>query len=127
VAAVVHVSPGIDWVSQQSWLREGGRQALSTVPNDAPATSILQGIEAKVTQKWLLYGYGGLVYGGRSSGNRIVQEYTAGFNREMWENRVGHMVLAGQYSWLERAVWSGASGGSQIGMVPLRQYFGGAR
>lgn len=126
MAAVVHVWPGVDWVSQQSWLRESGRQALSAVPDDATATSTIHGIEANVAKKWMVFGYGGLVYGGRSSGNRLVQEYTAGFNREMWENRVGLMVLAGQYSWIGRAVWNGASGASNFGMFSLRQYFGGA-
>ena len=127
VAAVVHVLPSIDWVSQQAWVREGGRQALSTVPNEAPATSTIQGIEAKVTEKWQLFGYGGLVYGGRSSGNRIVYEWSAGFSRETWENRVGHMVLAGQYAKLGRALWSGPTGGSHFVEFSLRQYFGGAR
>ncbi len=126
VAAVAHLAAGVDWVSQQAWLREGGRQALSAAPNNATATSTLQGIEAKVAKKWQLFGYGGLVYGGRSSGNRLVQEYTAGFGREMWKNRVGAMVLIGQYSWLGRAVWSGASGSSNLGMFSLRQNFGKA-
>ena len=114
VAAVVHVLPSIDWVSQQSWVREGGRQALSTVPNEAPATSTIQGIEAKVTEKWQLFGYGGLVYGGRSSGNRIVYEWSAGFSRETWENRVGHMVLAGQYSKLGGRYGAAPHGGSHF-------------
>ena len=126
-AAVVHLSRSIDWVNQQSWVREGGRQALGTAPAEAPVASTIQGIEARVTEKWQLYGYGGLVYGGRSSGNRVVHQWSAGFNSEVWRNRAGHAVLGGQYSKLKRAVWSGGAGGSHFVMFSLRQFFGGAR
>jgi hypothetical protein len=126
-AAVVHVAPGVDWVNQQTWLQKGGRQALGTAPANATVTSAMQGIEARVKEKWEVFGYGGVVYGYRSSGNRIVQEWTAGFSRELWRDRVGHAVLAGQYSWLERAVWNDGSGESHFVMFHFRHFFGGAR
>lgn len=127
MAAVVHVSPKIDWVNQQAWVRKGGKDALGVVPTTVPATSTIQGIEVKVTRAFQVYGYGGLVYGERSAGNRIVREGSVGFTWEFIHNRVGHAILNMQIAQLNRAIWSGPSGNMTVFMASVRQFFGGAR
>ncbi len=126
-AAVVHLTPRIDWVTEQGWVRGGGRQSFNAVPASVPTTSTLQGIEAKIGGKWMAFAYGGLVYGTWSSGNRLVREWTVGGSREIGRNRLGKVVADAQYSQLHRALWSGPAGTSQLAMVYVRQYFGGAR
>jgi hypothetical protein len=90
------------------------------------SAATVAGIEAQVTNKWLLYGYYGGVYiqrdvvldpvthkpvgygfpGSPSSNNRSIQEWTAGFNRTLWKNpSYGALQFITQYSYVNRNPW----------------------
>jgi hypothetical protein len=126
-AAVFHATPSIDLVTQQSWIQHGGKEALSTVPADVSETGTLEGIEARVGKRLQLYAYAGLVRGGRSTSNRLVQEYSAGFWRELHRDRRGSTVFGPQLSWLDRRLWDGRSGSQVFTMISIRHTFGPAR
>jgi hypothetical protein len=121
-AAVVHASRRMDIVTQQSWVRGGGKDALGTVPAGVATSATLEGIEAKPGLGILLYGYAGLVYGARSPGNREVHEGTLGFSHQIARDRIGPTVIGAQISQVDRAVWTGAHGVERFTMVSLRHY-----
>jgi hypothetical protein len=114
-------------VTQQSWIQRGGKEALNTVPADVAETGTIEGIEAHVGKRLQLYAYAGLVRGAPSASNRLVQEYTGGFWRELHRDRWGTTVVGAQLSWLNRQLWSDASGTQVFTMISVRHTFGPAR
>jgi hypothetical protein len=126
-AAVVHVTPNIDLVTQQSWIERGGKDALNTVPANAAETGSIEGVEARVARGLQFYAYAGLVRGARSAGNRLVQQYSGGFWRELHRNRWGSTVLGGQLSWLDRQLWTGPTGSQTFSMISIRHTFGAGK
>jgi hypothetical protein len=124
IAAVVHAGSKVDIVAQQFWSKGGGPDALSTVPKGVVTASTLEGAEMKIRQGLQLFTYGGLVYGRRSTGNRVVREGTIGFAQDVFKDRYGTAVFSAQYSHLARATWDGTQGTMSFGMVSLRHYFG---
>lgn len=124
VAAVVHAGPKIDIVTQEFWSKGGGPEALSTVPPGVVTAATLEGAEMKIRRGLQLFTYGGLVYGNRSTGNRVVREGTVGFSQDVFKDRYGLAVFSAQYSHLARATWDGKQGIMSFGMISLRHYFG---
>jgi hypothetical protein len=123
-SAVVHATRKVDLVTQQSWVRNGGKDALNAEPSDVSTAATLEGVEAKLTQRLQVYGYAGLVYGGRSAGNRQVHEWTLGFTHPVERDRLGPSFLDVQFSQLDRALWSGSHGAMRFAMVSYRHYLG---
>jgi hypothetical protein len=125
VAAVIHPTSRLDIVTQQFWSKGGGRDALSTAPANVHVLSTIEGVEWKLREGLRLFGYGGLVYGGRSSGNRAVSEASAGFSQDLIKpNRYGSAVLSGQISRMQRTLWTDAEGEMNMAMLSVRYYFG---
>ena len=121
LAGVLHASQRVNIVSQQSWLQGAGPEALNTLPPRVHASTTLQGVEANVLKSLTLFAYGGLVYGTRSTGNRTVREWSAGFHQQLFRRpSYGTAVLAGQYSQIDRALWTGPSGAMNFVMLSLR-------
>jgi outer membrane murein-binding lipoprotein Lpp len=104
-----------------------GDGSLSLVHSGAS----LEGFEAQVAKKTVLYGYYGLVYIGRnvaidpvtggligygfagspSSQNRVVHEPTFGINQTIWRDaKYGALQFAVQYSYVIRHPWAFAPG-----------------
>jgi hypothetical protein len=123
-AAVLHIRKNLDLVTQQSGIRNGAKDALSTVAPDVWTGSSLQGIEAKLVAGFQAYGYGGIVYGARSAGNREVREWTLGFSHALAHDGFGPSVVNVQFSQLDRALWTGARGGMHFAMISIRHYLG---
>ena len=121
VSAVWNAVGRLRLVAQQFVARHALSEALGVVPAAASGFATIQGVEAPVKRSFELYSYAGLVYGGRTTGNRLVRQYTAGAN---WYKRIhgvpGAVTLSVQYSYLDRAVWSGRSGSMQFVMCRMR-------
>jgi hypothetical protein len=125
VAAVIHASPKLDIVTQQFWSKGGGRDALSTAPANVHVVSTIQGLEWNLREGLRIFGYGGLVHGGRSTGNRLVSEVTAGFSQDLIKaGRYGSAVVAGQLSRMQRSMWTDTDGQMNMAMLSVRYYFG---
>ena len=94
------------------------------------ADGTVDGFEARVAPRTLLYAYYGGDYIGRNvtidttgkpvgygyagsanSQNRAINEFTFGFNQTMWASpRYGAINVMGQYEWLARTPWYVAAG-----------------
>jgi hypothetical protein len=122
-ASVVHISR-VDWVSQQFWSQGAGQEALGMLPAGVHAHATIQGVEAKVTRRLELYAYGGIGYAARSTGNRTVREWSAGFLHRLYNHQgIGAVSISGQYSQLDRSTWSGGHGAMNYVMLSLRYYY----
>ncbi len=124
LAAVLHTGKRVDLVTQQSWIRQGGREALNAVAANALATASLQGAEIKLTRGMQAYAYYGIVYAARNPGNRSATEWSTGFIQDL-PIHLGFSALSltTQFSHLNRAVWDGRAGNQNLGMVSLRYSF----
>jgi hypothetical protein len=125
-AAAVGVAPRVRLVTQQFWSKRAAYQALGVAPAGVNGVSSLEGVEAQVKKNVEVYAYGGLVYAARAaaSANRLVQEWTTGFNQRigMPSLRSG-VILSLQYSHIGRAVWDGRSGTMDYLMCRMRYTF----
>ncbi len=94
------------------------------------ADGTVDGFEARVAPRTLLYAYYGGDYIGRNvtidtngkpvgygytgsanNQNRVINEFTFGFNQTMWASpRYGAINVMGQYEWLARSPWFVAAG-----------------
>jgi len=120
LAGVLHASQRVNIVSEQSWLQGAGPEAMNTLPPRVHACTTLQGVEANVLKSLTLFAYGGLVYGTRSTGNRTVRQWSAGFHQQLFRQPTyGAAVLGAQYSQIDRALWSGPSGAMNFVMLSL--------
>jgi len=123
LAAVVHAGPRVGFVSQQLWSQGGGPDVLGCLPRGVHAHATIQGVEAKVLPTLEVFSYGGLVYGTRSAGNRTVRQWSAGFRQKLFTQAgYGAAYLMGQYSQLDRALWSGPRGAMNFVMLGFRYY-----
>ncbi len=123
-------------VTNNFWSDGGGRYLFGNAPDlvvraDGTISPIhsggtVDGFEAQVTKKLLLYAYYGGVYVGRNtaldangtsligygytksanSQNRSIQEGSFGFNQTIWkDSKYGALNLMGQYEYLTRNPW----------------------
>jgi hypothetical protein len=123
-ATVVHIRKKVDLVTQQSWIRKGGKDLLNAVPAGVAAGSSLAGIEAKLPAGFQAYAYSGVAYGARSAGNRQVREWTLGFSHALGRDTLGPAVVNLEFAQLDRALWTGAHGGMHFSMISIRHYLG---
>lgn len=125
-SAVVSLTPRFRVVTQQYWSKRAAYQAIGGVPVGVNGVSTLEGFEAQVKKNLEVYSYTGLVYGSRagSSGNRLVREWTVGFNEKIGlpSLRAG-LLMSLQYSHLDRAVWGGREGAMDYLMYRVRYTF----
>ena len=126
-SATVHATRRIDLVTQQSRIQGGGKDALGTLPTGTPMTATLGGIEARLGKRFLVYGYGGAVWGGRSGGNRRVAQWSAGFSRELLRDRYGLLSAGAEVSRVSRRLWDGPDGSQVFTMISIRRTLGPAR
>ncbi|MFB3826017.1 MAG: hypothetical protein ACE15B_04575 [Bryobacteraceae bacterium] len=125
-AGVVAAAPRLRVVTQQYWSKRAAHQALGVVPAGVNGVSTLEGVEVQATKNLELYSYAGLVYAARlnSAANRVVGQWTVGFNRKVatppaW----GGMLLSVQYSHIDRAIWSGPHASMDYLMYRVRYTF----
>ena len=132
---IVH---GLRLFTSNFWSDGDGRYLFGTAPDvvvNANGTlsllhagGTLDGFEARVHPKLLLFAYYGGVYVGRdvvidtngklvgygytgSNQNRAMEELTGGFNQTVWgDPRYGAINIIGQYEWAFRAPWYAAPG-----------------
>jgi hypothetical protein len=128
-------------ITTNYWSDGGGRYLFGQAPDLVVRSNgslslvhsggTIDGFEARVHPKWLLYGYYSGIYIGRNTGfdangttrigygyqgapnsqNRAIQEVTFGFNETIWSNpRYGAVNAMGQYEWLNRSPWYVAAG-----------------
>lgn len=128
-------------VTTNYWSDGGGRYLFGQAPDLVVRSNgslslvhsggTIDGFEARVNPKWLLYGYYGAYYIGRNTGldangttrigygytgspnsqNRAINEVTFGFNQTWWSSpRYGAVNFMGQYEWLSRNPWYVATG-----------------
>jgi hypothetical protein len=83
-AVVIHAPLNIDIVTQQVISRGVGPELLDTIPPGIKAHSTIWGAEVRIRPTLELFAYGGIAYGGHSSGNRTVRQWTAGFIRHLF-------------------------------------------
>jgi hypothetical protein len=124
VAVVAKATAKIDIVAQQSWIQDGGRDALGTVPPGVATTATIGGIETRPASRLQVYGYGGFVRGSPSDGNRLVTEWTGGFWQEVQRDRYGAIVIGAQVSRVDRWLWDRRSGNQVFTMISLRRSLG---
>ena len=121
VAGVVHASRKIDIISQEVVSRGAGPEWLNTIPADVNAHATIQGIEARVRPTLEVFTYGGISYGSRSSGNRAVRQWTAGFIRHLFEQLPwGAASVAAQFSQVDRSTWLDGHGGMNYVQISFR-------
>jgi hypothetical protein len=121
VAAVIHAAHKIDFVTQQVVSHGVGPELLNTIPAGVNAHSTLQGVEARIRPNLELFAYGGIAYGGPSSGNRTVRQWTAGFIHHLFQEQPwGAASLSAQFSQLDRSTWPGGYGGMNYVQVSFR-------
>ncbi len=123
LAAVVHAGARLDFVSQQFWSQGVGYDALKTLPPGVHAHATIQGAEIKVRKGLGLFSYGGIVYGTRSQGNRVVREWSVGARQQLLKA----VFLSAQYSQLDRSLWNGSTGAMNFLMLSFRYVVPSAR
>jgi hypothetical protein len=128
-------------ITTNYWSDGGGRYLFGQAPDlvvrsDGNLSLVhsagtIDGFEARVSPKWLLYGYYSGIYIGRNAGldangtsrigygytgspnsqNRAINEISLGFNETIWSSpRYGAINAMGQYEWLARDPWYVAPG-----------------
>jgi hypothetical protein len=120
LAHIIHVSARVNAVGQELWTRGLGPELLGFEPPGVWTLSTLHGIEAEITRALSLFGYGGIVYGSQSSGNRLGRQWTAGFQQRVFTGGPGILHFAAQISQVDRAVWRGVRGSMWYCMASAR-------
>ena len=121
VSGLGHLGDRFRVVAQQYLARRALNEALSLVSNGISGLATLEGVEWQTTKKLEWYSYAGLVRSERSAGNRLVRQYTSGFNWRSPEPSLrGTVTLSLQYSYVDRALWDGRSGGMHFLMYRMR-------
>ncbi|MEK7405655.1 MAG: hypothetical protein AAB225_11155 [Acidobacteriota bacterium] len=123
LSAVIRASRAVNLVSQQLWSQGAGPDLIGSLPPGVHAHATIHGVEAKVHKNLQLFSYGGIVYGTRSSGNRTVRQWTAGFHQKLFEHAIyGQSFLSFQYSQFDRSLWRGAQGDMNYLMIGFRHF-----
>jgi hypothetical protein len=125
-SAVYGVTPRFHLVTDQYWSKRAAQYAMAVVPVGVNGMATLEGAEVQIARSLEAYSYAGLVYAARGSGsgNRLVRQWSAGLNQR-WNvpGLYGSFLLSVQYSYLDRAIWSGKSGQMPYWMYRFRYTF----
>lgn len=123
-AGVYSVTPRFRVVSQEYWSNRAIYQALNLAPAGINGYATLEGVEAQVRKNFEVYSYGGVVYASRSKNNRVVREWTVGFNQKVnTPSLLGNMLMSFQYSHADRELWTGKAGVMDFVMYRVRYTF----
>ncbi|HKW97513.1 MAG TPA: hypothetical protein VJN43_07250 [Bryobacteraceae bacterium] len=123
-AGVYSVTPRFRVVSQEYWSNRAIYQALNLAPAGINGYSTIEGVEAQVRKNFEVYSYGGVVYASRSKNNRVVREWTVGFNQKVnTPSLLGNMLMSFQYSHADRELWTGKAGVMDFVMYRVRYTF----
>lgn len=113
----------VKFVSQQFVSRGEGPDALGLLPAGIGAFATVEGVEVRVQRNLEAYSYGGIVYGGRSTGNRTVREWTVGLTRRFpLPQLFGAVAFSAQYSQVDRSLWTGGHGALNYMQASFRYY-----
>lgn len=119
-AAVIHAGNRITFLTQQFVTHGAGPEAVGGIPARVRSFSTIEGAEARLGHRIIVFGYAGLVYGGRSASNRVVNEWSVGAKHTFWEHSTGTASVAAHYSHVNRAVWNGGRGHMSYLMLNVR-------
>lgn len=121
VAAVIHAGESVSFLTQQYASEGAGQEVVGGVPSGVRSYATIQGAEARLAHGTIVFGYGGMVYGARSSRNRVVGEWTLAATQKLLTfSGIGAATLVAHYSHVDRVAWSGAKGAMDYAMVSLR-------
>lgn len=121
VAVVIQPTGKLSFLSQQFVTDGAGGEAVGGGPERVRAYSTIEGLEGRLGHGVTLFGYHGLVYSGRSNGNRVVREWTLGASKKLFTvPGYGAATLAGHFSQVDRVQWQGAVGEMHYLMVSFR-------
>ena len=124
IAAYVNLAPRVRFATQESWLKRSAFEALGVVGAGPNGLAALQGLEVRATKRLELFSYAGLVYASHSTGNRLVREWTVGFDHRTPVPRIwGAVLLSLQYSKTDRYAWTGRTGEMTFVMYRARYTF----
>jgi hypothetical protein len=124
VAGQVNLRPRLRFVTQQYWSKRAIFEALGVISGGPNGMASLEGLEFVPARNWQVYSYGGLVYGSRSLGNRLVREFTVGADRFLpLPDRLGVLRFSVQYTKSDRFTWAGRSGNLDFVMYRMRYTF----
>ncbi len=128
LAAAIHAPHKIDFITQEVISQGAGPELLNTLPPGAHTYSTFQGLEMRIRPTWEIFAYGGLVYGGRATGNRNVREWTAGFIHHLFEEQPwGAASVSAQISQMDRSTWQDGHGDMNYVQVSFRYSLPGSR
>ncbi len=114
----------LDVVTHNFWSQGIGAEELALLPPHVHAHATLEGLEWKLPHAWQLFGYGGMVYGTHSTGNRTVRQWSAGFVKRITNSPgLPNIQISGQVSQFDRALWSNGHGDQSYAMLSVRYYF----
>jgi len=120
---VFRLNRNLSWVGQQIWSQGCGPDLVGGLPRGVHAHGVIEGIEARLTPSLEVFAYGGLAYATRSSGNRLLRQWSAGLHRRIYHHpRWGSSTLSVQYSQLDRSVWPGGHGEMNYLMLGVRHF-----
>lgn len=121
LSAVAHAAAHLRIVTQQFVARRALNEALNLMAPGASGFATLQGAEWDVGKKLEWYSYAGWVRSRRSEGNRMVRQFTTGWN---WRTPAaalhGVVTLGLQYSYVDRVLWDGRAGGMHFVACRMR-------
>ncbi len=124
VSATENLTPRFRLMGQQFVARRAVSEALGVAPAGISGASTLGGIEAQASRNAQVYSYAGFVYAARSGSNRLVRQWTAGYNHRVpIPMPLSALMLSVQYSLLDRQPWSGGRGSMQYLETRLRYTF----
>ncbi len=123
-AGVYSITPRFRVVAQEYWSNRAIYQASGIVPSGVNGYSTLEGLEVQVTRNFEIFSYGGAIYASRTKGNRLMREWTTGFNQKVnTPGLLGNMLMSFQYSHADRELWTGKAGVMDFVMYRLRYTF----
>lgn len=121
VAIVIQPVGRLSFLSQQFVSDGVGGEVVGGGPERVRAYSTIEGLESRLGRGVTLFGYNGIVYSERSTGNRVVREWTVGASKKLFAvPGYGVATLAGHFSHVDRAQWQGAVGEMRYLMVSFR-------
>ena len=122
ISGMVPIVKRLQFVTQEFYSRNAVYDALGIIPSGITGGSFVEGLEAKLTRTFEVYGYGGMVIAQRTkTGNHHVREATVGLQKLLpvtpWHGTARTCL---QISRTDRDVWTGREGGVTQVILQLR-------
>lgn len=124
LAGSARVSGNLRIVMQQYLASNNLDEALGVVSAGRSGFATMYGAEIPLSRSFEVYGYAGLVSAARAADNRVVREWTVGFNRQAaLPGALGRLLFSSQFAYVDRKTWDGKRGGMSYWMTRLRYAF----